>query len=147
MAAMEHWLEFADRLGMCASVVFDPETHGPTTLYGGEDKPELRSLHDEVAAIEEGPERLLSEIEVVSVWSFGVALYALQNPTPENIDRALDLIGTSGDCEDVIDPDTLRPLPVPEPMGWVDQFASPEPPRQCRKRFEPTHTSREGDRG
>jgi hypothetical protein len=52
-------------------------------------------------------------------------LYALQNPTPENILRALAAIGTSGDCEEWVDWDTLLPLPVPPPNGWDRIYVMP----------------------
>ena len=76
--------------GRLASVVFDHETDAPA----------------------------VDEMPVVSVWTLHVALFALQNPTPENIKQALSMIGTSGDCEEHIDHETLRPLSVPEPSGW-----------------------------
>lgn len=63
-------------------------------------------------------EPLVDEIEIVSVYTLHVALYALQNPTQENIARALTQIGVSGDCEEWIDHDSLDPLPVPPPSGW-----------------------------
>jgi hypothetical protein len=123
----EAWMEFVGDLGVEATVVFDQYTHSPAPLFGGatESRGVLRSLEDEIPRLEEYPGQLIDEIQVVSTYSFGVALYALQNPTPENIDRALQLIGVSGDCEERCDFDTLRPLPVPEPMDWVDRFATP----------------------
>jgi hypothetical protein len=107
-------------LGREASVVFDPHDHSPTTLQFGACGKGLRSLDEE---FEDDPERgasLVDEIPIVSVWSLHVALYALQNPTPDNILQALSMIGTSGDCEEHADMETLRPLPVPEPPGWDD---------------------------
>ncbi len=59
----------------------------------------------------------LEDIPIISAWTFHVALFALQNPTPENIDRALELIGSSGDVEDYSGED-FYPLPVPLPPGF-----------------------------
>jgi len=69
---------------------------------------------------------LVDDFPIVSVYTLQVALYALQNPTPENIRRALYKIGTSGDCEEHIDSDTLFPLPVPEPSQWDDYLPPAE---------------------
>lgn len=107
-------------LGRDASVVFDRETHAPTTLQFGRSGEGLRSLDDEFEGDPERPESMVDEINIVSTWTLHVALYALQNPTPENLRKALSMIGTSGDCEEHSDLETLRPLPVPEPPGWDD---------------------------
>lgn len=107
-------------LGREASVVFDQHSHAPTTLPFGNVGKGLRSLDEEFEGDPERGESLVDEISIASVWSLHVALYALQNPTPENIRKALSIIGTSGDCEEHIDHETLRPLPVPEPPGWDD---------------------------
>jgi hypothetical protein len=133
----EAWLEFVGDLGVEATVVFDQETHAPAMLYGGgsDRRDHLRSIEDELPKLEEEATQLINEIPIVSVYTLGVALYALQNPTPENIDRALELIGVSGDVEERIDHDTLRPLPVPEPMDWFDPL---------RKLADPPHPQ-EGD--
>jgi hypothetical protein len=69
---------------------------------------------------------LIDTIDIVSTYTLHVALYALQNPTPENIRRALYKIGTSGDCDEHIDSDTLFPKPVPEPSQWNDYL----PPKE-----------------
>jgi hypothetical protein len=91
-------------LGTPASVVMDEEM--PRTV--DEDvKVEYRCV---------GP-GYLDDIRIVWHWSFHVALYALQNPTPENIDRALELVAV--DCDDWLDGETLRPLPVDAPDGWT----------------------------
>ena len=105
-------------LGRLASVVFDQHTHAPTVLGFGRTGKGLRSLDEEFEGDPERGESLVDEISIASVWSLHVALYALQHPTPENIRKALSMIGT--DCEEHIDHETLRPLPVPEPPGWND---------------------------
>lgn len=122
-------------------MICDEETHGPTTLDAG------KSLR-KVAVFPGPSERFFSEmgyralrakrvdnwvlplnskrmeeplvdnLQIVSPYSLHVALYALQNPTPENIAKALEKLGVSGDCEEHIDPETLLPLPVPKPPGW-----------------------------
>ena len=104
-------------LGVRASVVMDNETHGPRTLR--DEREGLRSITVPLHS-EQMEQPLVDEIPIVSTYSLHVALYALQNPTPENIARALYKIGTSGDCEEHTDPDTLLPLPVSEPSGWVE---------------------------
>jgi hypothetical protein len=105
-------------LGVLASVVMDQHTHGVRTL--GMDTGEgLRDLERALAygdAIPPGA--LVDEINVVSIYSFHVALYALQQGTPEACQRALELIGVSGDVEEHCDFDSLLPLPVPEPRDW-----------------------------
>lgn len=129
-------------LGVRTTVVMDHETHGPRTLtderdglrsatvFPGRDEDffseegyqalKLRSVSDDVLPLDsrEMQDVLVDEIEIVSPYTLHVALYALQNPTAENIERALYLIGVSGDAEQHIDDDSLRPLPVPAPPGW-----------------------------
>lgn len=92
-------------LGVLATVACDEVTHGPTTLDAGE------SLRME--------EPLVDNIHIVSGYSLHVALYALQNPTPENIAKALGKLGVSGDCDEHVDPNTLLPLPVSKPPRWT----------------------------
>lgn len=104
----------APDLGVAATVVMDRETHGPARKYDtGEG---LRSITFD--DLDEWEGTLIEDLNIVSPWVLHVALYALQNPTPENIARALYLIGTSGDAEDWTDEETLLPLPVAEPHGW-----------------------------
>lgn len=108
------------RLGVLASVVMDREDHCPTVL------PEdcgrnLRELEDALDFGERIPTQLVDEISIVSVYSLHVALYALQNPTPENIARALTKLALSGDIEEHVDTETWLPLPVEEPSGWADE--------------------------
>lgn len=138
--------ERAVGLGVPASVICDHETHGPRELHEGDGLrtvtvfpgPSEESFSDEgyealrAAKVADAvlpldssrmEETLVQEIPIVSVYSLHVALYALQNPTPENIDRALTKIGVSGDCgEWPVDYDTTdyHPEPVPEPPGWED---------------------------
>jgi hypothetical protein len=88
----------------------------------------LRSIEDEIVDWEkegddayEIPTDLIDEISIVSTYSLHVALFALQNPTADNVARALYLIGTSGDCEEHTDHESLLPLTVPEPPGWGDE--------------------------
>lgn len=97
-------------LGVRATVVMGRYDHCPTTMEG---KNDLREIDGD-----EADGYLVSDLDIVSHWTFHVALYGLQNPTPENLARALYLIGTSGDCEEHTDEETLLPLPVPEPNGW-----------------------------
>jgi hypothetical protein len=111
-------------LGTPATVVVDPYTEGPRTLTTSDEQTGLRSL--DVDDLDELCPILLTDIEIVSTYTLHVAIYALQNPTPENVRRALYKIGTSGDCEEYIDSDTLMPLPVPEPSQWNDYL----PPAQ-----------------
>jgi len=103
-----------DSLGTAATVFFDEELHGPTRIP--DEREGLRRLEGEV--YEEAEAALIDDIQIVSIYTLHVALYALQNPTPENIEKALSLIGTSGDCEEHWDDETMMPLPVPEPHGW-----------------------------
>lgn len=44
--------------------------------------------------------------------------YALQNPTPKTIERALELLWQSGDFDEWQDFDGQRIAPVWEPSGW-----------------------------
>lgn len=90
----------------------DVESHGPTTL--GDRESGLRHLEGDP---DDWFGMLVQDLDIVAHWTLHVALYGLQNPTPENIARALYLIGTSGDCEQT-DDDTLIPLDVPKPHGW-----------------------------
>jgi hypothetical protein len=103
-------------LGVTATVFMDLESHVPITIAEDGDLADAEEHFGgsipSVAA--------LSNIPIVSAYSLHVALYALQNPTPENIRRALYRLGTSGDCEEHIDSDTRMPLPVDEPPGWSD---------------------------
>lgn len=96
-----------DSLGTHATVFVHAENGEPRFL--SED--ERREVRD-VA----GP---TDDFNVVSIYSLHVALYALQNPTPENIAQALRSLATSGDLEGWVDENTLLPLPVGEPHGWV----------------------------
>lgn len=98
-------------LGVEATVVMDRETHGPRTARG--ERYDLTEIEGDAFDGE-----LVSDFRIVSVWTLHVALYGLQNPTSQNIDRALELIGVSGDVEEWTDSDTLRPLPVEVPDGW-----------------------------
>jgi hypothetical protein len=134
-------LKRVPQLGVLATVVCDHETHGPTTLNTG------RSLR-EVSVFPGPSERFFSEmgyralkakrvdnwvlpmnskkmeeplvdnVFIVSAYTLHVALYALQNPTPEYIVKALEKIGVSGDCDEHSDNETLLPLPVSKPPGW-----------------------------
>lgn len=117
-------------LGTQATVVCDENTHGPRCLRSYYDDEANRGLRRLYVAQREGEPAeepaLVEEFSIVSHYTLHVALYALQNPTPENIACALYLIGTSGDCEDHADHDTLLPLPVPQPPGW-DRSTSPSP--------------------
>lgn len=97
-------------LGVSATVVWDTEG-GPRTV----DEDVKRDYRDV------GP-GYLDDIDIVSTYSLHVALYALQNPTPENIAKALYKIGVSGDCEEWTDSETLLPLPVPVPSEWEREF-------------------------
>jgi hypothetical protein len=100
--------DHVDRLGTHATVFVDGELGEP--LWIGDDEELRQELRDLV-----GP---TDDFNIVSVYTLHVALYALQNPTPENVRKALYLIGTSGDCEEATDEETLLPLPVPPPHGW-----------------------------
>lgn len=105
----------AASLGTLATVVFDEHVSEPRTA-DDDAKQAWRDI---------GP-GYLDDIEIVSVYSFHVALYALQNPTPENIRKALYLIGTSGDCDEATDADTLMPLQLPLPSGWDREWIPEE---------------------
>lgn len=103
-------------LGVQATVFMDRELDSPCVL-----DVEMPSLVEAEEWLEEHPPLgLLGNIDIVSHWTLHVALYALQNPTPENIERALAKIGISGDCEEHVDFETLKPLPVSKPNGWDD---------------------------
>lgn len=94
-------------LGVTATVVFDEHDSGP------------RTVDDQVK--NDWPDfgiGYLDDVPIVSIWTFHVALYALQNPTPENVEQALKLIGMSGDVTEWLDEETLRARPVPKPDGW-----------------------------
>lgn len=93
-------------LGVIASVVMDDHAHGPRTVSEGEKQ-----------AYRDACPGWLDDIPIVSVWTLHVALYALQNPTPEIIHRALRMIVESGDAGEDWDEDML-PLPVGPPNGW-----------------------------
>jgi hypothetical protein len=97
-------------LGSLATVFMDRHDHGPVVWEPGDD---FREIEGDAADGE-----LVSDLNIVSIYTLHVALYALQNPTAENIERALYKIGTSGDCEEWTDGETLLPLPVPPPDGW-----------------------------
>lgn len=105
---MKSPLHHVDRLGTHATVFVDSELGEPHWI--GDDEKIRQELRDLV-----GP---TDDFNVVSVYTLHVALYALQNPTPENVRKALYLIGTSGDCEEATDEETLLPLAVPPPHGW-----------------------------
>lgn len=128
-------------LGVLATVICDHETHGPTTIDAVKGLRKVtvfpgaserffsetgyRALHakrvDNMVLplkSDKMEEPLADTFPIVSPYTLQVALYALQNPTPENIAKALEKIGVSGDCEDHIDGETLLPLPVPKPSGW-----------------------------
>lgn len=132
-------------LGVRATVVMDDYTHGPRTL-DDDDGAGLRKVTvfpgpsedfyvdgakpgtpDHVLALDSTrmEEPLVEEISIVSHYALHVALYALQQlaaetgtPYGRTAERALKLIGTSGDCEHHIDPETLMPLPVEPPSDW-----------------------------
>lgn len=111
-------------LGVRATVVMDEETNGPTTIPDGESG--LRRLEDD--ALSKSAGMLVEDLDIVSHWTLHVALYALQNPSDENVRKALYLIGTSGDCEEHADEDTLMPLPVEAPNGWDSAYVPDEDP-------------------
>ena len=106
----------APELGTYATVFVDAELGEP---HGIGDDQELRQEIRDLA----GP---TDDFNVVSTYTLHVALYALQNPTPENIRKALYLIGTSGDCEEATDEETLMPLSVPPPNGWTKAWIPEE---------------------
>lgn len=93
-------------LGKLATVILDSESNEPRVV-GADD------VASEYLAIGPG---YMDDLRIVSHWGFHVALYALQNPTPENIDRALELV--TCDCEDWLDEETMRPQPVTLPSGF-----------------------------
>lgn len=114
-------------LGVFATVVVDDETNEPHALsgaYGSKPRDYLRKivvrdadeLYDD--PFEPTDEPLVMEFNVVSTYSLHVALYALQNPTPENIEKALKKLACSGDLEEAVDHDSLMPEPMPEPPSW-----------------------------
>lgn len=113
-------------LGVTATVVMDHHTHGPCQI--DPERAFLRQValrdHDDLygGEVEDGidptHEPLVDDIPIVSFYSFHVALYALQNPTPENIKRALYAIAHSGDCEEHYDHENSTVLPVPAPRDW-----------------------------
>jgi len=107
-------------LGVEATVVCDSESHGPRRLTTPDELTGLRELELDDPDVQALAPILVDDFPIVSTHTLHVALYALQNPTPENIRRALYKIGISGDCEEHIDSDTLMPLPVPEPSQWND---------------------------
>jgi hypothetical protein len=98
-------------LGVTATVFMDRESHAPRTIPS--EMGELRELEGDAA---DG--FLVEDIRIVSHWAFHVALFALQNPTPQTIERALELIGVSGDVDEWVDHDSLRAEAVLEPPGW-----------------------------
>jgi hypothetical protein len=101
-------------LGVRATVVMDRETHSPTVCR--EPGVDLREVEGDAFDGE-----LVSELEIVSSWSAHVALYALQNPTPATIARALHLLYISGDFEDWTDFDGQKIAPVEMPDGWRER--------------------------
>jgi hypothetical protein len=103
-----------DALGVEATVFMDDEQHEPRVWRGGND---LRDIEGD-----EADGQIVSDLQIVSSYSLHVALFGLQNPTPENIAKALYKLGTGGDLEDWTDSETLLPLPVPEPDGWDRAF-------------------------
>lgn len=128
-------------LGVTATVICDHETHAPTTLDAGQSLRTItvfpgaserffsemgyralraKKVNNMVLPLKSDrmEEPLADNIPIVSAYSLQVALYALQNPTPENIAKALAKIGESGDCDEHLDPETLLPLPVSKPSGW-----------------------------
>jgi len=103
-----------ETLGERVTVFLDEERNGPWTIM--DERQGLRRLEGD--AYENAENALIDDIQIVSIYTLHVALYALQNPTPEIIKKALYLIGTSGDCEEHWDDETMMPLPVPPPHGW-----------------------------
>lgn len=130
-------------LGLLATVVMDHETHGPTTLR--DDRRGLRDVtllpgRDDDHFSEEGYQALkaanvdnmvlpldstrmelplVDEIPVVSTYSLHRTMDRVgQGAAGAVVEQALYLIGTSGDCDEHVDNDTLLPLAVPEPPGW-----------------------------
>lgn len=108
MYERESLLPDGPELGKHATVFVDRELGEPTWI--GDDEDVRQDIRDLV-----GP---TDDFNIVSTYTLHVALYALQNPTPENIRKALYLIGTSGDCEEATDEDTLMPLQQQPPSGW-----------------------------
>lgn len=108
-------------LGVQATVVMDHETHGPRCIDYQDRGLRQVVITDDEGNDESGALVLVEEIPIVSTYSLHVALYALQNPTEENIARALYKIGISGDVDEHVDSGTLYPLGVPEPPGWADR--------------------------
>jgi len=99
-------------LGVHATVFVDTEAGEPCWI--GDDEEIRQELRDLV-----GP---TDDFNIISTYFAHVALFALQNPSPENIAKALTKLGTSGDLEDWTDSETLLPLPVSEPNGWDRDF-------------------------
>lgn len=95
-----------DNLGTHATVFVHSE-NGEPRLLSDEERREVRDVAGQT-----------DDFNIVSIYSLHVALYALQNPTPENIAQALRSLATSGDLEEWVDESTLLPLPVSEPSGW-----------------------------
>lgn len=130
------------QLGVPATVVFDIETHGPCQLASTHSEGARRGLRDAVVFDAEHPftadedayevdhnkmqEVLIQEIPVVSTYSLHIALYALQNATPENIAKALRKLACSGDMEEhgTHDDEQDFPIPdrVPEPPDWERDY-------------------------
>lgn len=140
MPKASHFKRVPD-LGVLASVVCDDETHGPATLDAGKALRKItvfpgaserffsetgyralraKKVDNMVLPLKSDrmEEPLVDNVSIVSAYALHVALYALQNPTPENIAKALEKLGISGDCDEHIDSETLLPLPVPAPPGW-----------------------------
>lgn len=99
-------IEAMPELGKLATVIIDSESYEPRTVGA--------SVASDYFDIGPG---FMDDLRVVSHWAFHVALYALQNPSPESIDRALELV--TCDCEDWLDEETMRPRAVPPPVGFA----------------------------
>jgi hypothetical protein len=94
-------------LGVTATVVMDEHNWSPRTVDD--------SIKDDWKDFGVG---FLEDVRIISHWAAHVALFALQNPTPQVIARALELLYQSGDFDEWLEPEGDRVALVQEPPGW-----------------------------
>ena len=128
-------------IGVSATVVCDSESSEPCQLdstYEDGARAGLRDVFvfdtDDIYTADDDRDDVdlnkcqevqVQEISIVSTYFAHVALYALQNPSPENIQKALRKLACSGDLEEHWaegEDDLPTPATVPEPPQWERDF-------------------------